>query len=901
MRLLRRMANIFSRSRRDQDLQDEFAAHLAFLEESEQASGRSPDEARRAARLRFGNPVSHRENAVDAVTSTSIERMGKESAFALRRLVRAPVFTTTAVVTLALAIAANIAIFAVVYRVILNPLPYDDAGRLIALDHGAHALNFPAGIGMSRGLHYQYALRARTIEAVAVYVSEDLTLIDDGAPERLHVVRATPTLGAVLRRAPALGRWFTDAEAVPGAARVAVISHGLWTRRFGADARVLGRVVSLGGSPTSIVGVMPADFTFPDARVDAWQPEQMTQAMGFGIFAYVGVARLRAGVSLADVRAELNALIADLPHAFPGDPFAEGNGPGITLFSAAVPLKDVVVGNAGRGLWILLASVLFVLSIASANVANLFLVRCEARQREIAVRRALGAGRTDIARYFFSETAILAAAAAIFGVAGAGVAVRLLVADGPANLPRMQEIRLDSVSIAYGVVLAVLAAVGLAAIPLWRRGSPTALQEIGRGNTPSAERQRLRKLLIAGQVAIALVLLVASGLLVRSFQRLRAADLGFGGTSTLTLSIGLPETTYPTRAAAVSTHQAIVDRLSSLPGIASTAATTCLPLAGGCGFGNTVLVKDHPSPAGTPLPVAVFRAVSGGYFEAIAMRLVQGRALTRSDVDRREPVVVVNQAFASRLFGNSSAIDRYIASNRPLAKSGPNASPTWLQIVGIVADTPIVAINEPPFPQLFMPMSIAGGPDFPLPSLVGPSVSVMTFVIRPRPGLTIDLTTVRDAVASVDSTLAVAQVETMQAIVDRASATAAFTMVLIAIAGIAAVTLGVIGIYGVMSYAVSLRTSEIGVRLALGAAPSLIRAMIVKQGLSIVVAGIGTGTAMALLSGRALTPLLYRVSARDPAVFAETIGLVLGVSLLACWLPARRAARISPLDALRAD
>lgn len=903
MRFLHQIANIFRRARLDKDLQDEFAAHLAFLEDDARARGLSSDEARRVARFRFGNPTAHRETAVDAVVATSLERFGKEIAFASRRLVRAPAFTTASILTLGLAIAANVAIFAVVFRVVLNPLPYPKSDRLIELDHGAHGLNVPAGVGMSRGLYYQYALRARTLEAVAVYTWDDLTIAGDGLPERLRVARATTTLASVLRVLPTLGRWFTDAEGALGAPRVAVISHSLWLRRYGADVRVLGRIVSLGGVPTTLVGVMPVTFAFPDAHIDVWLPEQMTRAMGFGVFSYNGVARLRDGVSIADARSEMISLIADLPHAFPGDPYAMGNGPEIKLFSVAKPLKDMVVGDVERGLWILLAGVVFVLCIASANVANLFLVRCEARQREVAVRSALGAGRLDIAEYFFSEGALIAAAATVAGVAGAWAAVRILVVSGPANLPRLEEIQLDAVSVAYGLMLAVVAAIGLGSIPLWRRVNVSALQEIGRANTPSSARQRLRKLLIAGQVAIALVLLVACGLMVRSFQQLRAVDLGFKATSALTMSIGLPEATYPTRAAAVVAHQAILDRLSTLPGVDAVAATTCLPLVGSCRFGNTVIVKDRPLPPGTLPPFAMFRAVSAGYIEAIGMRLLQGRGITRWDVEHREPVVVVNQAFATRFFPDEPALDRYIASNRALAPSGPDAALSWLQIVGIVSNTPTTSLNEPvATPQLFMPMSIAGGPDYPVLSLVGPSVSVMNYVVRSSGRImTSDLSAVQHAIASVDPTLAVAQVRTLQGIVDKASAQMAFTMVLLAIAAVIAVALGVIGIYGVMSYVVTLRTSEIGVRIALGAAPSFIRMMIVRQGGIVTAAGIAIGFVIALAASRILEPLLYRVSPRDPTVFATTVFLIIGISLLACWVPARRAARVNPIDALKAE
>jgi predicted permease len=830
--------------------------------------------------------------------------MWQETRFAGRRLLRSPAFTLASVLTLALAIGANGSIFAIVERVVLNPLPYPEADRLVAVDHGAERLNLPSGLNFTPGLYYHYSERARTLDGIAIYDADEVTLTGDGAPERIPVVRATPSLASVLRVSPAVGRWLAEKDSVPGAPQVAVLSHGLWTRRYSGDRNIIGRLITLGGVPTEVVGVMPASYAFPDRRVDAWIAKQLARSQGFGFFGRMSVARLRPGAGVADLRRELNGLIDDLPRAFPGDIQAAGNGREINLFPIVRTLKDATVGGVARALWILLASVGLVLLIASANVANLFLVRSEARQREVAIRRALGAGRLGIARYFLSESVLLAGVGGVAGVAMAWGAVRVLVAHGPTNLPRLDEIRLDGVAVLFTFVVSVLAALAFGAVPLLHGTQlASSLHEGGRASTASRSRHRARQVLMGGQVALALVLLVSSGLMVRSFQKLRAIDPGFDASSALTFAIGLPDRDYLTRDAAVAAHHAILDRLSALPGVTAASASTCLPLTFpfGC-YGNTVVVEGRVYSPGTIPPVALFRAVAGGYFEAMGMRVLRGRGIERGDVDRREPIVVINRALADRLFPNQNPIGQRIASNRAPARAGEPPTRTWLTIVGIVANTPTFALAEVnPFGQLFMPMSTAGGPGVTTSTLVGPNVANMNYVIRSTTPAAALLPSVRRAIDAIDPKLALAQVGTLQNILDRASAQMAFTMTLIAIAAAVALLLGVIGIYGAMSYIVSQRTGEIGIRLALGADPRSVARMIVRQGGVVAFAGVAAGLAVAFGGGRLIESLLYGVSPRDPNVFAGMTMLLLGVVLLACWLPARRAARLSPLDALRSE
>src|SRR5260370_5866194 len=363
---LRRLWNAVRRARLDDDLQQEIEAHLALIEAEERARGFSAEETEQKARSRLGNPLAYRGRALDAVNATWINAAWKDVIFAARRLLRSPAFTLASVLTLALAIGANASIFAVVQRVVRNPLPYPDSDRLIDVDHGAQRLNLPSGMGMTRGLYFQYLNRAHTLDGVALYASDDVTLTGNGDPERIRVTRATTTLAPVMRVWPALGRWFTDAEGVPGAPHVGVLSHGLWVRRYGRDPGILGRSVTLAGVPTEVIGVMPPSFAFPDPRVDVWIAEPIAQSMGFGIWTFRGVARLRDGVTVADARAELNGLISDLSRAFPGDPNAVGNGEQIKLFSAARTLKERIIGDVARGLWILLISVGLVLLVACA-------------------------------------------------------------------------------------------------------------------------------------------------------------------------------------------------------------------------------------------------------------------------------------------------------------------------------------------------------------------------------------------------------------------------------------------------------------------------------------------------------------------------------------------------------
>ena len=878
--------------RSDAELREEIQAHLEMEIEANLDRGLSPEEARMAAQRRFGNAMVVRERAREADPLFTLEIFAKDLRYALRSLLRVPGFTLATCTTLALAIGASAAIFTVTYRVLLNPLPYPDSARILVLDFGNPAANVPSGFrSVSSQQYFQYLDRARAFTSLAVYQRANLTISGRGVPERIKASRVTPSLVSVLGVSPSVGRWFTENEGVPGAPSVAILSYGLWVSRFGGNPSIVGESVDLDGVPTEVVGVMPRSYAFPESGTDVWVPLALTRATASPGYSFTGVGRLRDGATIAGARAELTRLTNDLEAAAPGNGYRQ-------FVSTAVTLIEGTVGQVSTMLWILLASVGLLWLVACANVANLFLVRAEARQREVAMRRALGAGRGGIARLFLVESALLSVVGGAAGLGLAATATRLLVAFGPASLPRLDDVRLDAISLVFAGALTAVTGLALGTFPLLRAvWFAPSLHGGGRTNTGSRKSHHIRHALMASQVALALVLLVASGLLTRSFLRLLSVDPGFDPRSTLTLQVGLPAAQYPDRERVVAFHHAVLDRLSALPGVTAVSASTCLPLApeAFC-FGNTLAVQGRPrQPGRIPGPVAM-RAVAGRYFEAMGMRLLRGRALDRADIDRREPVVVVDEAMVRAYFPNDDPIGRRIAFGYG-SSNGP-----WRTIVGVVTSSVTMGLSElRPVPKLYLPMSTSGGPDLPVSGLLGPNISVMSYVVRsstPPVGL---VPAVRGTIDQIDASVAMARVETLQGAVDRAAEQAAFTTVLLAIAAGVALLLGLVGIYGVVSYIVSQRTGEIGVRLALGAEPGRVAAMIVRQGGIVVLAGVLAGLAAALAGGRLIASLLYDVSPRDPAVFAATAVTLFGVATLGCWVPARRAAHVSPVEALRAD
>jgi putative ABC transport system permease protein len=810
---------------------------------------------------------------------------------AARRLARSPSFMIAAAITLALGFASTATIFTVVNRILLRPLPYPDAHELVWVDHVAPGIQLPGSPGLSQGLFKHYRERARTIVDLAIWQREDWTLTGAGTPERITGVVATASLGDALRAPPLLGRWYTEQEA-QDRTPVVVLGEALWANRFGADRDIIGRTVHLNGTAREVVGVVAARFSFPDAGVQLYVPERLDeeQTRTTGGFNYQSVARLAAGVTVADVKREIDGLIAGLEEAFPGDPITVEVVRSARLAAALAPLKDHLIAPVRRMMWLLLGMVGLVLLIAGANVANLFLVRAEERQRDVAVRRALGAGRGGVIAYFLAESALLATAAGAVAFALTAGAVRLLVRYGPGNLPRLGEVAVDGATASWVAALVVLASIVFATVPLLRRGGvlTSALREGGRGATAGRTHFRVRNVLMGGQVALALVLLVASGLMLRSFLRLRAVDPGFVAENVLTFDVSLARREFPDREAALRFHEALLERIHALPGVVSASAVGCLPLTGSC-WGDPLRVRGRTVRQGELPPVIQFRRTLPGYFETMRIPVLRGRTLEPADHRQRAGVIVLSARAAQLYFPDVDPLGKQVGF---MFQPG-DADDVWYTVVGVVGDTRVESLDEGPYGIAYLP------PLDPVDS--GNSVHTIAFVVRTRvPPMSL-VSTVRRAAAELSPSVALGHIRRMDTIVAASSARTSFTLLLLLIAGSIALVLGAVGIYGVISYVVGQRRNEIGVRMALGARPADVSTMVLKQGGAVVGAGIAAGVAGAFLLSRVLSSLLFGVSPSDTLTYAVVTLFLGSIAALATWLPARRAAATDPAIALRAD
>ena len=823
----------------------------------------------------------------------------RETRFALRRLARAPGFTTAAFLTLALAIGAVVSIWAVVKNVVLDPLAYPESDRLVVLEHGLPGVGADRGVNLTPGLYMLYRDGAHMLEALALHNSNEMTLTGEGEPETLATAGVTPSLEQVLGVEPMLGRWF-DAEAgQEGSALTVILSHALWVTRFGADRAVVGRTIRLNGMTREVIAVMPPGFSFPDREIRygasagkrevmLWTPLAEPRDPQLGGFNYSAIARARDGATLDGVRAEMDGLIARLPEMFPSNGFAQELVGEAKINAQPLMLKDRVLGGISRTMWVLLATVALVLVLACANLANLFLVRSDARQTELAVRRALGAGRRGVASQFLSESLVLSVAGGTAGIALAAVSVGLLRSSAP-ELPRLAEIRLDPIVLLSAGALCVVVGLALGFVPLVGRwpALASAIHEAGRRSTSAVSRIRVRGLLVATQVALASVLLVACGLMVRSFMHLSRLNPGFVAERVLTFNVALPGARYPEPMNAVAFHDRLLERLAGLPGVESAAVVSCAPLAGWC-FGDPLEVEGRATVPGAPAPVITMRRASPGYFQTMGIALESGRLFEATDGDGA-PVVVINRALADLYFPNEDPLGKRVApaGRRPDA---PRAT-----VVGIIGNTTTMSITETKaVASVFFPFGE-------LREISPVPQRRMTYVVRTEAAPLGLLPAVRGAIRELDAELALADASSMDRIVADSGARIAFTLVLLAIAATTALLLGAIGIYGVISYAVTRRTGEIGVRLALGARPGDVVRMIVGQGSATAAAGLLVGLLAARAFGHFMNALLFGVQPRDPATY---VAVALGLGLLvvaATWLPARRAARLDPVSALRAD
>ena len=804
---------------------------------------------------------------------------------AARALRRKPGFTAIAALTLAIGIGANTAIFSVVDGVLINPLPFPGADRIVSYNHEAPGLgvNVPV-IPHSQAMYVHYLETARQLDAFAVFQNTDVNLITDGEPQQLSSLDVTVQFFDVIGVQPFLGRGFVEGEDRPGADPVAVLSYSLWEQNFGSDRSVLGRSVEMDGVRRTIVGVMP-----PDAAVwseELFVPMTIDAEPDAGSLGLIGVARLSEGATLESANVEMQDLLVRYAEANADDLPAnvlENAG----LAAVVKPLKEIFVEDLREALWVLLGTVGFVLLIACANVANLFLVRAEARQREQAVRTAMGASKWDVMRQYLTESILLALVSGVLGLGLAFFGVQGLLALAPAELPQALDIGIDgsvllftaAISVATGCLFGLFPVLGYG-----RREVSRSLRDGGRSATVGRDRHRVRSGLVISQVALALVLLVGSGLSLRSFVALRSVDLGFETEGMLTFRFALPTADYESAARTLDFHRRLVEQLETIPGATSVGMVSGLPLTD-AKSATPMEPVDRPFSEDELAPLVETREATPGYFATMGIELLDGRELEWADQGNDFRGVVVSRALADGFWPGRSAVGQSIRSQ--------GDSLAW-QVVGVAEDVRFDGVAEEPLPMIYRPV-IAGNATEPN------VVRSMDAVVRVS-GAPLDVVgSANDALRAVDPRVPMINPRTVETIVDESLVSTSFTVTLLGIAAGIALLLGTVGIYGVISYIVSRRTQEIGVRIALGAPSAQVLRGVVGQGMRLTAIGVVLGLVGALGLSRALESLLYGVPRTDPITFGTTAALLTAVALLASWIPARRAARIDPVEALRAD
>ncbi len=813
-----------------------------------------------------------------------------------RRLRQAPVFTAITLLTLAVGIGANTAIFSVVEGVLLKPLAYPHPEQLIGVWHNAAAIGFDK-LNMAPSIYFIDREQNKTLQDIGMYHGDSLSITGDGQPVQVRGLNVTDGTLPILGVKPLLGRLFTRHDDSAGAPQTAVISYEYWQHRFGGSRSVIGRSIVADGTAREIIGVLPKGFHFLD-----WQDAAVILPMQWdrskiklGNFSYEALARLKPGVTIAQANADLARLMPVVLRSFPPP-----DGASLSLFEnahivpALNPLKQDVVGNVGNVLWVLMGSLAVVLLVACANVANLLLVRVEGRRQELAIRMALGAGRRRVVAGLLFESLFLGFAGSLLGLGLAWGALRALVAAAPAGLPRLHEIGIDVPVLLFTVGLALFVGLVIGAIPAFKYAGGTlyrGLHEGGRAQSQGRERHRARKTLVVVQVALALVLLVCSGLMIRTFVALTHVDPGFTSPDTLqTFRIFVPETRVPDtqRAGVVRLEQAIADKLRALPGVSSVAISTAIPLDHRSS-NDPIFARDRVYKDGELPPIRRFKYVSPGFFATLGTPLTTGRDFTWTDTYQKRPVAIISQNLAREYWGSpANALGKEIRVG---------TTDTWRRIVGVAGNIHDDGVGKPAPKSVYWPLlqdHFEGQSE-----VVRRSVA---FAIRSqRAGSAEFMKEVRTAVWSVDSDLPLAEPTTVGTLYTKSMARTSFTLVMLCVAGAMALLLGLIGIYGVISYAVSQRTREIGIRMALGAQREALTALFVRQGLWLTGIGIVFGLAAAFLSMRLMSSLLFGVSPMDPGTYILVSAALVGVAWLACYLPSRRAAAVNPAHALRAE
>lgn len=826
--------------------------------------------------------------------------LAQDLRYAARSLRRSPGFSIVAIITLGLGLGATAAIFTVLNAVVLQPLPYPEPDRLVDIGSRWPGINAEMRIGISPSNYFYFRDHSRTLQDVGIYHATEATVTGDDHPERVRLVEASVGVLRALRARPALGRLISEDDDQPASTGpgivapgpsvpVAVLSHEFWERRFGGDRDIIGKTIWIDSRAVPIVGVLEEGVQLPDRAVDVWQALGLNPAArATNWHTFGALARLRPGVTLERARSELAAISNRVVELFPtaySDAFMKQTGFRFDVAS----MRSIVLGDVGRSLWILFGTVGLVLLIACFNVANLFLARTEGRQQETAIRIALGARSAQLARHYLTESALLALCAAALGIAFASSALELLLAFSPTWIPRLGSVQLGWESIVFTVLisLAVAAAFGLFPVVAARRTIDESRRSGARGSTATRRQHAARSTLVVVQMALALVLLAAAGLMLRSFARLRSVDPGMRPDGILAMELQLPSHRYGSYDQVSAFYHELTSRLEGLPGVTQASVTTALPLAVGEMGCNAVFVEDQPPGPGVNPPCVPVNTVSPGFFEAMGIR-VRGRTPTWQDVESRSGAVVVSRALAQHFWPGEDPIGKGIRAQ--------GWAKPFYRVIGVTDDVRYNGLDKPAAEMVYFPLlPLEGAP------LWSPERSV-TLVVKSRSAHPEQLAaTVRRTLAEIDSDIPLANVRTMNEVVAKSMARTSLTMILLAIAGGMALVLAAVGLYGVISYIVSRRTREIGIRVALGAQMAEVIRNVTMQSLRLALLGTVVGIVGALLLTRLLRSMLFEVSPTDPFVLVGVSLVLVLVALAASYLPARRAASIDPAIALRAE
>jgi predicted permease len=894
------LSKLFNRRRRYDDISVSIQEHIEERTEELMEEGMARKEAEQAARREFGNRALMEERSREAWQWAGLESTLADLRLTFRRLRKSPGFAATIILTLAIGIGANTAVFSVVDSVLLKPLPYPNSGQLTALvlnAPGAEGMaDFSSGLRISPSMYLTFLKHNRAFQTLGVWTTGTSNVTGVAQPEEVHTAMISGGVLESLDVPPTAGRWFSDVDQDPHGGKTVMLGYGYWQRRFGGDKAAIGRSIQVDAETREIVGVMPRGFKMVDKDFDLLVPLAFDRTnQKLAPFFLEGIGRLKPGVTLAQADADIARLIPVWMDSW-------SNGPGSNshfyerwrITPSFRPLKQRVVGDVGSVLWVVMATVGLVMLIACTNVANLLLVRAESRQQELAIRAALGAGRARIARELLTESVLLGLMGGMVGVGVAWAGLRLLTAIGPANLPRLSEVSLDLRALGFTLLLSLLAGLLFGSIPVLRYAFAKASTTIGRANrTASAGRvrQRSRNVLVVAQVAMALVLLVSAVLMIRTFVALRNVEPGFSDAGHIqTMHIWIPDQLVPDSQVTTRMQNSIVDKLAAVPGVTSVGFASAVPMENIDPNWDIMWVEGKQYEGGEP-PIRLFNYVSPGYFKTAGTKLVAGRDFTWDDIYSLRPTVMVSENFARESWGSAAAgVGKRVRqfSSRP-----------WLQVIGVVQDVRMHGVDQDA-PQVIYWPAMLDSPYTPQPTVQ--ASRAVTFVIRTsRAGKEGFIGEMQRAVWSVNPNLPLASVRTMQDIYSLSLARTSFTLVMLAIAGSMALVLGIIGIYGVISYSVSQRVREIGIRLALGAQRNELKWMFVRSALVLTAVGvaIGLGTAAALM--RLMKSLLFGISPLDPFTYI-TVPLILAASAaVASYLPARRAAAVDPVEALRAE